>query len=62
MNTTKGQTLTGTVKTFTPATVQQLLVVMLVVILRHALMILVVIQHRKKFGKEGVFLQQPPIT
>ena len=60
MNTTKGQTLTGTVKT--PATVQQLLREMLVVILRYALMILVVIQHRNTFGEEGVFLQQPPIT
>ena len=46
MNTTKGQTLSGTVKT--PATVQQLLGEMLVVILRHTLMIFVVIQHRKK--------------
>ena len=60
MNTTKGQTLTGTVKT--PATVQQLLGVMLVVILRHVLMIFVVIQHRNTFGEEGVFSQQPPIT
>ena len=60
MNTTKGQTLSGTVKT--PATVQQLLGEMLVVILRYALMIFVVIQHRNTFGEEGVFSQQPPIT
>ena len=59
MNTTKGQTLTSTVRT--PATVQQLLGVMLVVILRHVLMILVVIQHRSTLGEEGVFLQQLPI-
>ena len=57
MNTMKGQTLTGTVKT--PAMVQQLLGVMLVVILRHILMIFVVIQHRNTSGEEGVFLQQP---
>ena len=60
MNTMKGQTLTGTIRT--PATVQQLLGVMLVVILRHVLMILGVIQHRNTFGEEGVFLQQLPIT
>ena len=60
MNTTKGQTLTGTVKT--PAMVQQLLGGMLVVILRHVLMIFVVIQHRNMFSEEEVFSQQPPIT
>ena len=60
MNTTKGQTLTGTVQT--PTTVQQLLRVMLVVILRHVLMIFVIIQHRNTFSEEGVFSQQPPIT
>ena len=60
MNKTKGETLTGTVRT--PATVQQLLGVMLVVILRQVLMILVVIQHRSTFGKKGVFSQQLPIT
>ena len=60
MNTTKGQTLTSTVRT--PATVQQLLGMMLVAILRHVLMILAVIQHRSTFGEEGVFLQQLPIT
>ena len=59
MNTMKGQTLTGTVKT--PATVQQLLRVMLVVILRHVLMIFVVIQHRNMSGqrRKGIFAATP---